>query len=68
LVFVEAPEAVDVHLAIHGLPTAAQFIERTHAQAAESQDAAWSQNTRSFFQHLGKMAAPLDGQAGKDEM
>ncbi|MNC47100.1 hypothetical protein D3C75_961450 [compost metagenome] len=68
LVVGELAEAVDVDEAVHRLPAVAQFLQGADAQAAEGEHAARLQYAVRLAEHGGEVGAPLQGQAGEDQV
>ncbi|MNO97000.1 hypothetical protein D3C76_886930 [compost metagenome] len=68
LVILKPPKAVYMHQAIHRLPAGTQFVQSTHAQAAEGQHAAGAQYPQRLCQHTGELVAPLHRQAGEHKV
>ena len=68
LVVGEAAEAVDMDEAIHRLPAVAQLLQGADTEAAERQHAAGAQDTLGFPQHRLEVRAPLQRQAGEQQV
>lgn len=64
----EGAEAIDVDEAVHHPPTVAQLAQGTDAQAAERQHAARPQDPPRLGQDRREVGAPLDGQAGEQQV
>lgn len=68
LVLLEGAEAVHVDEAVHRFPALPQLAQGADTQAAEGRDAARTQHAARLAQHRRQIRAPLDRQAGKQQV
>ncbi len=68
LVVLEPAEAIDVDEAVDRLPAVAQLLQGADAQAGEREHAAGAQHPLRFAQHAREIGAPLQRQAGEQQV
>ena len=68
LVGAQGAKTVDVGKTVHRLPAVTQLLQGAHTQAAEGKGAAPAKHPSRLAEHAGEIFAPLQGQAGKDQV